>query len=320
MIPLARQTLKYPGRAGICETEVSQRAFQVSGIDYESLVNFEPCELFNVIQNRTLWIFGDSQLLGFHRTLLSFMAEFSKNPQDVRKEVPIGIPTVDFLLTYTENPKHKTKPLCNDLVNNTRICYVRLLRMSFKEFQYAMEILTRAIPQFRHDVVLFNVGLHYQAAIHRPNLARDLQALADYRQHVRTTMGEGFLPLTLWIDTPPQHFSLPKGEYDLSKNLTADMCAPFDEERIARGDRSAFNKVSDDYIANISDAHVKTWGVAERSHFSHLGSGDCTHFCGPGVPELWAFVLAKTIAQARPPCVLGQDTAAEERRGGALGE
>lgn len=354
-IPLAYLSRKQLGKPGVCTVETTQRVFRESGVDAESLMRFQPCELFNLIQRRTLWIFGDSQLLGLHRTLHSFMSEFASTEEDAHREVEIGIPSVDYVLTYSENPKHKSRPLCIALKNDTRICYVRLLRGTNKELQYALELLARAIPNFLKHVVIFNLGLHYQEK--RYLLSRDLQAIADYRHHVRLTMGESFLPMTLWIDTPPQHFSLPRGMYDSRRNLTGDSCLSYDDAFFARGDRGPFNAISDDYVSNVSDAHVQAWDLAERSYFAHLHAGttyrtyldahvegihmgmrrinfgvilrpfqtvfflslkemlppphnktttgDCTHYCNPGVPELWIFALTKVLAQTRPGCQAG---------------
>lgn len=296
MIPLANRSRTEPGEPGVCDLNQSKRAFLESGIDLESLVNFEPCELFNLIQKRTLWVFGDSQQHALFRSLFCFMSTFARTRRDIGKWGPIGIDSVDYVLTFAED----NKPECVELMNDTRICYVRITRLTHKEFQYTMEILARAIPMFRHHVVVFNVGLHYRPTPYL--LSQDMQTLAKYRQHIRRTMGDDYLPLTLWIDTPPQHFSTPRGEYDTRQNLTTDVCSPFDAERLAGNDRGTFNSLSDDFVLNVSDAHVRTWDLAKGNHFSHLRPGDCTHYCRPGVPELWTYALTKTLAKAMPAC------------------
>lgn len=295
-IPLVRRSSTQIGFPGVCGVTESQRTFQESGVDPESLSSFEPCELFNLIQKRTLWIIGDSQVAVFSKALFAFTSAFGRTKEEAGRWGPIGIETLDYVLTYSNY-----KPECVNLSNETRICNLRLARTSNKEFQYVMEILAHAIPEFRHDVVVFNFGVHYRPVPYL--LIKDLQAVADYREEVRNTMGPGRLPLTLWIDTAPQHFSTAQGGYDPDKNMTTDKCAPFSDERLAiNADRGEFNAVSDPYLASVSDAHVRTWDMSKRAYFAHNRVGDCTHYCRPGVPELWIYALTKTLAKALPAC------------------
>lgn len=297
-IPLAKrcQAALRLGQPGVCGVTESKRAFKESGVELDSLVSFEPCELFNLIQKRTLWIIGDSQQHALFSALLSFMSDFARTKRDVGRSGPIGIPSVDSVLTVGT----VDKPKCMELMNETRICYVRIVTLYHKEFEYTMELLAHAIPMFRHHVVVFNVGVHYSSKMYQ--LSRDLDAVAKYRQVVRQAMGNDSLPLMLWIDTAPQHVSTPPGEYDSRKNVTSDMCSPFSDAQLTSTNRGTFNAISDDFVFNISDAHVRTWELAKRSYFSHsprVGDSsydDCTDYCRPGVPELWVYMLTKTLA------------------------
>jgi hypothetical protein len=238
-----------------------------------------------------LWIVGDSQGHSLLRACQAFMSMFAKTQRDVRSFAPIGIASLDYVLTFAVT----TPPMCINLGmdGKTRICYVRLTRSSHKELQYTMEILSRAIPHFRHHFLAFNFGLHYRPTPWQ--LERDLVDLAEFRLKMRETMGADYLPRMIWIDTPPQHFTTPRGEYEAGKNLTTDACAPYDKTRLERNDRGMFNTISDSLIANISDAHAQTWDFAKRSWFAHMRVGDCTHYCRPGVPELWVYALAKAV-------------------------
>ena len=154
--------------------------------------------------------------------------------------------------------------------------------------------------QFSHHVLAFNFGLHYRPTPWQ--LGRDLRDLAEFRTTMRASMGTDYLPRMIWIETPPQHFTAPRGEYEAAKNPTADPCAPYDAARIDRDDRGMFNTISDPYVANISDARAETWDLSKRSWFAHARLGDSTHYCRPGVPELWVYAMFKAIAQPPTAC------------------
>lgn len=296
-VPLANRSMVIDGHPGVCTEQQTRRAFLESGVELRALMDFEPCKLFNLIQGRTLWIVGDSQGHSLLRALQAFMSTFAQTPRDVRSFAPIGIPSLDYILTFAVT----TEPMCINMVGgSTRICYVRLTRAD-KQLHYTLEILARAIPQFQHHILAFNVGLHYRNTPWQ--LGRDLTDLAAFRARMREAMGpDDYLPKMIWIDTPPQHFSLPRGEYLHTKNTTADPCSPYDAARLERNDRGMFNSISDAFVANISDAHAQTWDLAKRSYFAHARVGDCTHYCRPGVPELWVYALTEALAKTLKTC------------------
>lgn len=291
-LPLAKTT-HFQTNKTICSVSTSRRVFEESGIDLQELTQLKPCDIFNLIQGKSLWLVGDSQQQSLFMALRGFMLPFSRDGENDQLK-PIGIPSVDHILTFYIKER-RLRPACIALIKDTRICNVRmpsLIEDGFNKFEYAMEMLSRVYADFSSHLVVFNVGLHYRNSEDR--LSTDLQAVARSRRD-QLSSGRRYLPKTIWMSTPAQHFRDARGGYDASQ--VDKVCVPLNDEFLSRGDRGAFNTVSDPFVGNISDAQIDAWDASKTSYFAHLGGGDCTHYCHPGVPELWLFQLTKTLAK-----------------------
>ncbi|KAI9001750.1 hypothetical protein DFJ74DRAFT_775454 [Hyaloraphidium curvatum] len=292
-VPLANRSRTWPGQPGVCSTDTTRRVFLESGIDLSSLAAFEPCRLFNALRGRTLWLAGDSQSMSLLEALQNFLSAYAADGRGY-SHAPIGVPSVDHVLT--SEGIATIPPACAELLHGTRMCHLRIQRSSHRELPYTLEILARAVPHFSSDVFAFNLGVHYRPA--QWQLAPDLRVLAKYRAKAREAMGGGYLPRMVWLDTAPQHFSTAGGDYDPARNLSADPCSPFSRGRLESADRGTFNALSDPLVQSISDAHARTWEMAKRASHAHRRVGDCTHYCRPGVPELWVYALAGAVERA----------------------
>lgn len=280
-----------------CGREKSWQVFKESGIGLRDLMEFQPCSLFNLIQRKTVWLIGDSQMYGLFMAASYFLRSFAKTPDDVDSK-PIGIPCIDEALRLKTE-----KPGCVHFANYTRVCHIRIVRLQHEgwlNITDVTDILASAFPDFQTHIVVLNAGLHYYFVPQK--LGLDMQAFARER---RLTTRESW-PRILWVDTPPQHFNTPRGGYNftMKDTLAEQACAPLSEDLLRNyNDRGDFNAISDEFVPSVSDGHVKTWEVSKRAYYAHVDrAGDCTHYCRPGVPELWLYLLTKTLSTVKPVC------------------
>lgn len=280
---------KVTGQYLLCGPGISERVFNETTIPREELLAFTPCKLFGQIRGRTLWFFGDSQQDGFRRATTFFLRQYSAIPLDIVGTL-IDVSGIPEILTDGHVP-HVYLPRCVELIDNTRVCGITLMEGDRWRLPFLFEFLNRVFPTFSTDVVIFNYGLHYELV--KSPLPRDLVNFAAYRAAIKTS-GTWDMPLTIWIDTFPQHFSTPTGVFKRKSGLDNDTCRPFETDSI--GNRGAYNALSDPYIANVSDLHLAIWGIASPFHYAHYKPGDCSHYCRPGVPELMVYQLYRLLS------------------------
>jgi hypothetical protein len=153
---------------------------------------------------------------------------------------------------------------------------------------FIFEFLNRNLPGFSKDVVILNCGLHYREL--DSGISLDLNNFAVYRAAIQRS-GSWKMPLVVWADTLPRHFSTVSGGY--AKGHENDTCRAFSPQV---GPRGPHNVISDPFIGNISDLHLKLWDVSRDLYYAHFNVGDCTHYCRPGVQELSVYRLYQLLS------------------------
>jgi hypothetical protein len=275
-----------PGHHGVCSPHTTHRVFEISRLSQQWL-ELKPCDLFSLLHGRRLWLVGDSQQDSLLMALRHFLRRYSESQGISFTQVPVeklgDVHTVDT-----------SKSRCVSLAYSTQICHIRMPRLEHQGFQNLTDVLAAHHGDFSKDFVVLNSGLHYYA--NRNQLAEDLMQLAIFRNNRVNKSGQSALPLTIWMDTPPQHFGTPDGGYNHTiRTLNTTECSPFTPAILASNYRGPFNSISDLHAQHISDIQMSVWDVSRLAHFAHARPGDCTHFCRPGVPELWVLMLTKTI-------------------------
>ncbi len=116
-------------------------------------------------------------------------------------------------------------------------------------------------------------------------LVRYLRAQASGRPAAR-------LPAIIWREASAQHFASRSGRYEDWDHAVSE-CLPLEDGATA----SAADEAQAGELGPASErSHLsllRTWRRDRAMHFAHIGSGgggakvDCTHWCLPGVPNLW---------------------------------
>jgi hypothetical protein len=274
----------------LCGDGISERVFNETSISREELMAFTPCKLFERIRGRTLWTLGDSQQDGLRRATTFFLRQYAAAPLDIGGTL-LAFSGIPDILT-DGHPPHVYPPRCVQLIDDTRVCGVTLMEGDRWRLPFVFEFLNRNFPDFASDIVIFNYGLHYELV--KSPLPRDLATFAVYRDAIKRS-GSWNMPLTVWIDTLPQHFSTPTGAFRRGAGLENDTCQAFGPATL--GNRGAYNALSDSFIGNVSDLHLDVWDIASPFHYAHYGTkpGDCSHYCRPGVPELVVYQLYRLL-------------------------
>lgn len=274
----------------------SQRVAQRFMAQGHPLHDFTPCELFQRIRGRTLWLLGDSQTWHFYYAVECFLREFAPS---LRRSPPLPsaalvdtLTTASIMLCYKP---YRVPPICLELAHGTRVCAVRVDTAGAMA-EVVLPTLMRHSPRFERDLLVLNTGLHYyddvmckQQGCKVPGSGsayrQDLQRLAAFRERHRRR-----LPSMVWMDTPPQHFP---GTGDWAGSFRAKSCEP--HAGWERGDAVAraggtWNVAAAPLVGRLADAHLSTWDASVGLWDMHM-PGECTHSCQPSAYHLWLYLL-----------------------------
>lgn len=288
LLDTSRWNETYQGPA--CDPAISDRVFRETSVPQEELLAFTPCMLFERIRGRRLWFIGDSQLNRFRQATSFFLRQYAATRMDVGGKL-LNFSGIPQILTYEALPRIY-RPVCIELIDNTRVCEVPLMKGDASRLPFMFEFLNRNFAGFPSDIVIFNYGAHFWTT--NSTLADYLGKFALYRTAIKENGGLD-MPLTVWADTLPRHFSTTTGEYRPGAGLEADRCRALPPS--SQDDTGAHNAIAAPFVANMSDLHLKLWNLARPLHWGHFRIGDCTHYCRPGLPELEVYALYKLLRQ-----------------------
>ncbi|KAL4430810.1 hypothetical protein ABPG75_006066 [Micractinium tetrahymenae] len=268
------------------------------------LHDFTPCELFQRIRGRTLWLLGDSQTWHFYYAVECFLREFAPS---LRRSDPL--PSADLVRALTTGhivlwyKPYPVPPVCLELAQGTRVCAVRVDNASTMA-EVVLPTLMQHSPGFGRDLAVLNTGLHYYEDVmcEKSKCAvpgkdsvyyRDLQRLAAFRERHRRR-----LPAMIWMDTPPQHFP---GTGDWAGSFKVKQCEP--HAGWERGDPVAraggtWNVAAAPLVGRLADAHLAIWNASVELWDTHM-PGDCTHWTQPSAYHLWLYLLNGVLRDSR---------------------
>ena len=265
---------------------------------FHDILTITPCDLFTLVRGRTIWVVGDSQSLDMSKALQCFLHEFwDLNMYNATDIMPQLAPTLNQLRSA----------LCSDLVDSTRICYLRA-DQPYTVLDVVFPILLSAGQP--HDLLILNVGLHYI-----PEYRGELGKIASIITEQRTK-----LPQALWMDTPPQHFLTEFGEYPrdtgnppfncwyIGKAEDKDPLTLSKDHQLITSDPK-YQQVADGGWRNIIARPVmmaagipvlQTWNESMLLWNYHRDSGagwECTHYCVPSAPQVWVYHLLRKLQE-----------------------
>ena len=161
------------------------------------------------------------------------------------------------------------KYFCVQTVTERAICYDRTNTAAVILENY--EDYKRLFAKF--GTVVMNFGLHNKELRMDPIQELFKKLSGDISQS-KTTL--------IWRETAPQHFNNPGGVY--SPDVLAEKCidTSHDSIEISNQFNLKYNPICQKYEIPV----LKIWNMT-RSFFSAHVQGECTHYCQPGVADLW---------------------------------
>jgi hypothetical protein len=182
-----------------------------------------------------------------------------------------------------------------------------------------LPLITSSGLALKDDVIVLNFGL-WHGDVQRPRYIQHLHELGEfYSAH------KAAFPNMFFMETPKQHFAdAADGDYqskwltDPKKKKGPHRCGPIANVtytpsgalRAAPGDAVAAGVAGgtwrnvdarrilrDKYgmrLVPIYNTTVAFW----KMHRSNFAGTECSHFCHPSIPQLWLWVLHRTLAQA----------------------
>ncbi|KAL4448513.1 hypothetical protein ABPG75_005732 [Micractinium tetrahymenae] len=291
---------------------------------YQSLLDMLPCDLFRQIRNRTLWIVGDSNAQRFYKQLFCFLSPFLWPPgQNVHDRFSYDrnyVELVESKLVKGWEGAGEALPFCVRLLGGTMLCHMRVnFGDHMLHFLRNLEVLN---ARKQRDIVSFNFGLWHNKRKHfiakyftiknRWIPAMDagmIQGLADYWKAHKAEM-----PIMIWRDHSPQHFSWEHGEYPhpeeqpklkdgtcrrLPVELQPDGNLTGNDTNVLAGGWRNIVSLPIWKASGIPISH--TWNDTVVLHEGHTKPWDCTHFCSPGVYNIWIWSLWRSIADLKLP-------------------
>jgi hypothetical protein len=112
-------------------------------------------------------------------------------------------------------------------------------------------------------------------------------------------------PFVIWREVGAQHFSGAGGHYngavDYNIQDVAATCTPHGAAEMQRMQR--WNPASNAVVEAHGVPVLRVWDSTQQAHGMHVGFGDCTHFCSPGIPNHWADLLYNMLKSLAPPAV-----------------
>ncbi|KAL4425218.1 hypothetical protein ABPG75_009234 [Micractinium tetrahymenae] len=268
------------------------------------LEDFSPCELFQRIRGRTLWLMGDSQTWQFYYAVECFLREFAPS---LRRSDPVPPDHMDKLSSAQQGYCKRWWPVppeCLELAQGTRVCIVRV-DLAGEMADVALPTLMEHVPGFERDLLVYNSGLHYfefdgpsvcsntTCAAPGPGsrYLRELEQLAAFRE-----AHAGQLPASVWMDTSPQHF--PRTGYYVGE-FHAEQCLPWqaweEGEPLARRG-GMWNVAAAPFVPRLADAHLRTWEPSVHFWATHMPA-ECTHWCHPSAYHVWLAMLNRLLAE-----------------------
>jgi hypothetical protein len=243
--------------------------------------------------NRTLWYVGDSIMRQMFEAQVCAFERFRP------AERPWGLSHVELMKDQVHHSvsmllekeekrhhKHPTQPAdtghfvsrCVTLVDGTRICHLWTTHA-----EELMDIL-QVIGRNPREYVVTNFGLH------KNSLPRNSETLKEQLRRWSAMCADGDCARLVWRETSPQHFHTPGGLFDEALKNKNQWCAPHMAEHAALADK--YNIENRPVLLRFQSArfHVlPVWAVAAEKWNFH--AADCTHWCMPGMPDLWLRML-----------------------------
>eukprot|EP00667_Euglena_gracilis_P013117 EG_transcript_13517 len=236
----------------------------------------------SLIRCRDLLLIGDSLIGQFYQTLACLLrrpdTQFTRGWQKLFHDglCPFGEEHCRLMNGCTEFPHL-----------SARICFSQDAGLEVKLSRYGLR---------RGSVVVANAAYHHYD---QGPFAQVIDRFAeDYAQLPNLTR-----PVLVWAEAPPQHFPEHPSGYYQGRHLQFTRCAPVDKDSGYAHDWR--NRIAERRMTAAGIPILRLWNLTQPLwdyHVVHSGRTDptakpvdCTHYCLPGAPVLWAVALTDLL-------------------------
>jgi len=141
------------------------------------------------------------------------------------------------------------------------------------------------------DVLLFGFGVAVNSEVIEPGKVSYKRQVLLFFEWYKSR--KDALPHLLWRETPAQHFRGSNGLYQSS--LLGRACESLSFPDTLVTSKSNWRNIAANSVAHKFHVPVfKIWSLSAARGDAHVGR-DCTHYCLPGIPDIWASLLMENI-------------------------
>lgn len=263
-------------------------------------------EFVNSLNGTTLWILGESlsveifiALACRHRALsdLQFHTVTAIDLNRVRSEVLKS----HWKKLHTHNDMRGIH--CVHLVHGasrSRVCLCRIHKDPFEfghfhslpKFERGLEhfqdFITLTSPS---DILLFGFGIGENSQTAASGELGYAEQVSLFLKHY--DRNRSYYPRLIWRETPAQHFRSKTGVYDAS--YVGERCVELSSSHNTNFHESNWrNLAANPIVEQFNFPILKIWMLSAERSDAHVGN-DCTHYCLPGLPDVWAVYLMQMI-------------------------
>ena len=266
---------------------------------------FDAVELRRIMVGRTLLLIGDSVNLQFFVSLACQLhAQIASS---------ITHHSLDFApVALLKKRCHGERKChyqygCVHFDNGFRICHCFIWEVNWKILKHCVKRFnqTTAMPgtPYRRPIVVYgSVGVHYRESKRLYSKGTAPLVVQEAETVIRTLRPR--VAHLIWREVTAQHFGFRGGHFNFptmedyntwKANATCASNHTLSEMR----QYHTWNNVTNPILARAGVPILAVWQSTALAWDAHVGFGDCTHWCGPGVMDHWAPRLLELIRGAQ---------------------
>lgn len=293
---------------GLCEPQQRRALVELATNLYNgSMLQFHPCDLYQLIKGRTLWLIGDSHMKSTYTAIRCIMLDFWDHSQGECAASSDPAQQLELHKAELYAPRNLslaeiTEPRCIHLIGGGRICFLHAVRGEVlvsgnNKKPGVLELIQQRQLAGGDDVFYASTGRWYThncTGFEVPPYNSSLNALGLHYKETRA-------------DWPHLFYAVPPFDHttcNIAFDYTKEAACP------AAGNGSSIDLYN--RITSYAHAILERQGVyvidymnmTQPLDWAHLGHTrsfknaiDCLHYCRPGIPEMDVWFLYTAMKQ-----------------------
>ena len=178
----------------------------------------------------------------------------------------------------------------------------------------------------QQDVMVYgSIGVHYRELAKFYGQRPDFAAKAEAKAILNAMAPERQRGYLIFREVSAQHFNAPGGHFNLKERKAkgigdynrwqGNATCSSDHTLTSMQEHHRWNYVTVPAMEAAGVPVLRSWRPSSLAWDAHVGYGDCTHFCLPGVPDDWSLQLYALVKHAKLPQLNHSQAHARTRRG-----